>query len=453
MNIVYDLDDIHQDDFLFCKKEMLSAEGKIIFFLSDEAFDINKTFNIDGIPVLFPLSEMQPSGKWCKIENGNLIFNHDILKSCFYLLSGYQELEVKERDVYGRFQYKNSVQRQLNFVDKPLVNYYFKIIIDEIRNFKENKNILIPRSIFGNFGFMLTHDVDYIDSYTFGNLLYKLKEIMGLSKTYYSFKKNVLLLFQIIHQLLKFNKKKNPSWTFMYMRSVEEQNGFKSVFYFLNKDQKNKDSKYTFSDTRIKELFADIINNNCEIGVHGTVRSAESQVASERIKILLEKESGKKVMGIRQHRLLYKFPQTTRIQDKAGYKYDTTLCFAEHEGFRNSFCFPFKLYDFESDKMFNIWEIPLNVMDVTLFHYRKLNITAAHESINHLLDEVEKFSGVFTLLWHNDFFNEDRYPGVKEFYETMHKEISDRNQQNLLGREIVDKLKYFSGKFHMTFEK
>lgn len=442
LNIVYDLNDIDSGLLVFCKdeNELANSTGKVIFLLSDKSLKLSEVRTVEELPILFPNDDFNESNAWVKSENGNLIFIHDVLKTCFYLLSGYQETKVRERDQYGRFQYKKSIQHRLAFVQKPIVNYYFKMIVDQITHFKANQNLIKPRAPFGKLGFMLTHDIDYVDYYTFENFLYKIKEIFGLAKSYYSLKKNVIDFFQILWQLLKFNKKDNPSWTFQYMRDIEKKNGFRSVFYFLNKDHKNKDSRYRFSDKRMKVLFQYLLGENCELGIHGTVGSVKNQDNSKQIKTFLEKESGVNVAGIRQHRLLYELPLTAKIHSAAGYDYDTTLSFAEHEGFRNSFCFPFKLYDFEADEMINVWEIPLNAMDVTLFHYRKLSVEGVKRSVEKLLDEIEKFGGVFTLLWHNDFFDEARYPGVNEFYKNIHKIIADRGVENLLGKEIVDRL-------------
>jgi hypothetical protein len=143
------------------------------------------------------------------------------------------------------------------------------------------------------------------------------------------------------------------------------------------------------------------------------------------------------VTGIRQHRLLYKLPYTTLNHEKAGLQYDASQSYAEHEGFRNSFCLPFKLYDFETDRMLNVWEIPLNAMDVTLFHYRGLNNSNALKSIKSLIAEIKKFNGVFTLLWHNDFFDDDRFPEIKQFYETLLCYIKSEKPDNYLGYEII----------------
>ncbi|MCK5028596.1 MAG: polysaccharide deacetylase family protein [Bacteroidales bacterium] len=438
LNLTMELDDSLKSYFYFNKKESLdNLANKIIFNLSPSRIDNNSINIVNEIPVLFPISETK---KYYSIEGDNLVFHHDILKSCFYLLSGYQEYNSSDKDSFGRLPYENSIQKRLGITLIPVVNYYFNIIAEGITSFLSQKGIEVKRkNLFRNFGFFLTHDIDNVDYYTFNRFLYKIKELTGFTKSYYSFKVNINHLTKTFLELLKFSKKQNPAWNFSYLRNLEKQNDFRSAFYFLEKDSKNNDSKYSFSEARIKELFRYLRKENCEIGLHGTVGSFFNEKKLNQTLINLNKNTPEKATGIRQHRLLYKLPQTALIHEKVGLKYDTTLCFAEHEGFRNSFCFPFKLYDFENDRMIDLWEIPLNVMDVTLFHYRKFTTQDAMPAIVKIINEIKKFNGVFTLLWHNDFFDEDRYPGVTDFYKTLLKIIKNEDPENVLGIEIIDK--------------
>ncbi len=439
LNLSLELNDKIKKYFLFNKSDntLENQTSKIVFNLSSDEFDIKKILWNEEIPILFPLSK---SNNFYSIENNNLIFHHDILKSCFYLLSGYQEYNSTNIDSFGRFTYKNSVQEKLGIIGKPIVNYYFKIIATALNEFLKQQNIeLKQRTLFNNFAFFLTHDIDNVDYYTFNRLLYKTKEITGLVKTYYSFKTNIKHIFKTSFELLKFSKKQNPAWNFNYLRDIEKQNNFRSAFYFLQKDKKYHDSDYNYSDNRINSLFQYLINEGCEIGLHGTVASVTNEEKLFRILENINSNLPNPVLGIRQHRLLYKLPETTLNHEKVGLKYDTSLCFAEHEGFRNSFCLPFKLYDFENDHMIDVWEIPLNAMDVTLFHYRELNNSNAQLVIKSLIQEIKKFNGVFTLLWHNDFFDEDRFVGIKSFYEDLLRYINSENPENCLAYEIIRK--------------
>ncbi|MDB4335189.1 hypothetical protein OAA06_02385, partial [bacterium] len=104
----------------------LEFQNKILFLKSNTAFDINKCIFLDDLPILFPSNNHQD--KWYSMNEGKLVFHHDILKSVFYLLSGAYEYENPSSDSLGRYPYKDSLPKKLDCINKPIVNYYFDII-------------------------------------------------------------------------------------------------------------------------------------------------------------------------------------------------------------------------------------------------------------------------------------------------------------------------------------
>ncbi|MCF8388158.1 MAG: polysaccharide deacetylase family protein [Bacteroidales bacterium] len=415
-----------------------SNTAKIFFMLSDSEFNLSEIVYSNKLPILYPLSRNE---KIYFFKGKNLVFNHDLLKSAFHLLSGYQEICVKERDFYDRFPYEQSIQKKLGIADIPLVNYYFEWISEGIKEFcKLNKLTFKRRKIFNSFGLNLTHDIDQLNFHTINRLLYKIKELSGMVPTTV---KKTKLMRQIIKtslELFKFGRKENPSWNFEELRTLEKKYNFKSSFFFLSKDPKNQDAGYSFDDPRLIKLFEQLKKEGCEIGLHGTIGSAKNiNKLSMNIRDL-EKHAQTKVHGERQHCLVYYYPDTLIRHKEAGLRYDTGLGFAEHEGFRNSYCLPFKPFNFEKDEMIDIWEIPLNVMEVTLFYYRKLKPDDAFKAFEKIIKEVIKFNGIFTLLWHNGATDEDRFPGIQETYEKILAYIYKENPESMTGNEIVKKM-------------
>jgi hypothetical protein len=128
----------------------------------------------------------------------------------------------------------------------------------------------------------------------------------------------------------------------------------------------------------------------------------------------------------------------------SGIKYDATLGFAEQIGFRNSYTYPFHLYDFENEEAFQLWHIPLNAMDVSLSGYLDLEPGLFYSTLEPLLKEVEKFGGVFSLLWHNCNLDESLIPGINRAYEEILSKILKRGFIAQNGCEIIDESK-FSG--------
>jgi hypothetical protein len=361
-----------------------------------------------------------------------LIFNDDLLKSAFYLLSGYQEVLSSHKDKKGRFPFDLSIQKKLGIVTMPVVNYYFKYIKQGIQKFCEINGLPFKeKRLFKQFGFVLTHDIDWIDKYDWNYLGYKIKELLGLVKSDLSKKQLTKLVWRGTKGFLNITKD-NPYWNFDYLQKLSKKYGFLSVYFFLPKHTKHVDAYYELDDTRLTTLYPEMKNNGHYIGLHGTVASHYNENQMKLEKSTLALITGSDIKFMRQHRLTYKIPNTALAQRALGFKGDFTLGFAEHEGFRNSFCLPFKLYDFEKNEIIDVWQYPLNIMDVTLFKYRKLTYEEALKSLETLIGETEKFGGILTVLWHNSFFDEIEFPGITNFYEKLLLHISKKHPETLL---------------------
>ena len=436
LNQSVDLHEKIKERIVFVKdgEESNIYHGKLIFTLSESELGVPKIKWIENIPVLFPLSE---ENIFFRPRNGNIIFEDDIIKSAFYLLSGYQEYKSDDKDKYGRYPHRKSIQNIIGITDRPIVNYYFEQIIKAIELLCLQENIAFKKKkIFPKYGFMLTHDVDRVDAYNYYMTGYVFKQLIGLTAPEYDkFTTLRIFIISFFHYINIFSKV-NPFWNFSFLRMVEKENNFRSVFYFLKNEGKS-DSRYSIYEKRITDLIEYLKTENCEIGIHGTMNSALQYESMNNALSELKQVSKYDIVGCRQHFLQFHNPQTMLIQEKCKIKYDTTLCFAEHEGFRNSYCLPFKIYHFDEDRMIDVWEIPLNIMEVTLFSYRSLDFKDAEKSVLHLISEIEKFNGVFTLLWHNCFFDEYKYKGITTFYKNIVRTIKKSNPQNVTGDELL----------------
>lgn len=411
----------------------------IHFPLSENALDFSRVIQANDIPILYPVSEETES--FYTIRDNNLIFHHDLLKSAFHLLSGYEEFKNGASDQYGRFPFKESIQYKLGFVDRPIVNYYFEIILEGLEQFCTHNRIPFDRTpTFSNPVLMLSHDIDRIDAYHFYETAFKFKQLLGLAKSPYTLSEKFRDAFSALYHFLNPLSRKNPFWSFETMMEWESERGFKSTYYFLEKDGKHENSRYSFHEKRIRELLRKLSAQGHEIGIHGTIQSATDQAAMDLTLKNLQEASPDPVVGIRQHFLKFKPVETALIQETAGLKYDASLGFAEHEGFRNSYCWPFRLYDFRSGRPTDVWEIPLTVMEGTLFYYRELDLNSAMVSIEKLASEVLKFNGILSLLWHNHFFDEKEFPGITAFYLRLLDYFKSCGMEGLTGKKILQRI-------------
>ena len=154
-------------------------------------------------------------------------------------------------------------------------------------------------------------------------------------------------------------------------------------------------------------------------------------------KKLLENVLGKKIAGYRNHYLRFSIPKTWNLLDMAGFRYDSTLGYPDRIGFRNGMCHPFRPYDLNAKKELGIFEIPLTLMDGTLFGSFP-NCRDAWEAAKKIIDVTAELNGIVTLNWHSNTFN----CPFKGHWEKMYAKILEycyrKNAWMTTGENIIN---------------
>lgn len=233
--------------------------------------------------------------------------------------------------------------------------------------------------------------------------------------------------------------KPNPYWTFDKIMEIEQKHNVRSTFFFLNESKKLNILKpntyklalgrYNIHEKKIKNIINRLNDGNWEIGVHGSYDSYTNQNLLKKEKIELEKILKKKVIGIRQHYLNLNIPETWKIQQKVGFKYDSSFGFRDKIGFRDKKTFPFNPFNDE------FLVIPNNIMDVGLFSSSK-NLKESWWKCKDLIKFIEKKKGLLTINWHTQRFNDKEFPNQSDIYEKIIKECKKRNAYICTGDEI-----------------
>ncbi len=424
--------------FVFDKASCPNKKPFVFVPLSDA--DVRDDLHIDfmgkSIPIIF--SDSDKKSIYNIDSQNNLLFEHDFFKSIFFVLSGYQEYNSNNLDEHNRFTYAGSIQEKLNFVHYPIVNYYFEMMIEGIEKFCTIHSFSFKRKkLFDNFGFFLSHDVDRIQFYSLRNTLYRIKQVIGLASLNYSFSLTAKFILKGFIKLLFPIFINDPWWNFDYLIDLERKLGINSTYYFLSRHNKKIDSQYCFDDKKIKQLVSTLQSHNFEVGLHGSYYSyLDNELMSNQIEGLSD-ISKERIVGNRQHFLRIKNPDTFMILQNLGIKYDNTLTFAEIDGYRNGYCYPFHPFDFNNNKMLDIWSMPLIMMEISVLNYSKGSIEVLSDKVNYHIEEAQKFGGLFSLLWHNCRLMDEEYPGIEQFYPTLLKSIIDKNPKSVNGSQII----------------
>jgi len=156
---------------------------------------------------------------------------------------------------------------------------------------------------------------------------------------------------------------------------------------------------------------------------------------------VLDRIVGNGSYGCRQHYLRFRVPHTWRIQEQLGILYDTSMTFADHAGFRCGYCLPFRPFDLLENRVLNLWELPLTVMEGSLQNkdYQKLSPEQAYEQIVSLIEAVRKQSGIFVLLWHNSALDKSgEWAGWRNVYQQAINYAHQDGTFCRTGREIIE---------------
>lgn len=305
---------------------------------------------------------------------------HDILRQdqdIWELFQCKEEYASPLRDKYDRFPYYLSSQRN---VFKPVASEYLC---------NEGYRPEYPDG--QPFAVCLTHDIDNV---------YCPLPLKG-----YTFFKSFIEreIRECISTALSVRSRKLPYCNFEEIMTLEERYGATSSFNFMALAPGDEDYTYNISD--MEQELGLISDAGWEVGLHGGHRAYcdYEQLLIEKSR--LEKVLGYSVAGYRNHFLRFRVPDTWQNLAKAGFLYDNTLGYADCVGFRNGMCHPFRPYDLHRDEEISIVEIPLSIMDSTFEIYMRLDPRGAWEITRRLIDTVERYHGVLSILWHNNCMN------------------------------------------------
>ena len=385
--------------------------GTVAITPSDRPLDTKAS--IDGLPLLFPTADTTaPFDR----PDGAARFNFDVLKAAFFLLSAYQEHASAERDQWGRFPYASSLQARMGFVGVPLVNHYFRWLVQSIVCVASQSGFEAHEvSPLGGPSLYLTHDVDLAHYLTWRKTLFRFAQVVGLRRCDTSRKRLLAAAMRSLAHMTHLARTADPYWSFDKMADTEAYMGFTSTYFLLPDDGGPFPPDYSLSaDPDIVALRRRLVALGHTVGLHAPIRCQTAHDYAAHLARIPEAAP-----HCRQHFLAVSQPDSLRGMAEAGIRLDASLGFSEHEGFRNSYCHPFHPFDHVAQKALPIVEVPLAVMDVTILRHRALSYDEAFLAVGDLLDQVRLFGGVFCLLWHNSSFDETYNPGVGRFYDDL----------------------------------
>jgi len=343
-----------------------------------------------------------------------------------------------DRDEHDRFQWVHSPLQSDGLATRPLASEYAHILLECLREVCARAEIPIIRKELWPLGKpvagCLSHDVDVVRR---GKLPrgVAVRDVTGMLSSVGQGR-----LLRAAGQAATITRTvfddRDPYWTFDQIGAIERSYGYRSTYFFMATNNHPEDVRYRLGEPRMARLLRELSELDCELALHGSYASYADGASLRRQRALLEEQARQEVAGHRNHLLRFRVPDSWRAQESAGFSYDSTLGFADHEGFRGGSAFPFYPYDLVLERRMDLLEIPLTVMDATLRKYRRLQGNEAEMAILAVLDEALAVGGLATLLWHNDSFYDPEFPGLSHLYEAALAWLSERDAYVGTCREI-----------------
>jgi len=355
----------------------------------------------------------------------------DLVSSAFALLVCWDEHTSRERDRFGRLPYAAGVfaANAALRIEEPAVDRYVALL----------RALLTPRlaelgleglppsgwlwndgpAASGGFAVALTHDVDQVWRWTPRGFaesgLRSARALRRGDRGALRRELGDLRDWATVH----LPRRSDPFWTFPRLLGHEDKRGVTSTFYVIPSHTHRLDGKHPGTYRRRIPAALDMLRRGRrEVGLHGNDADRGSADSLRLDRDDLSRRSEADISGIRYHYLRCLYHETLRIVEDAGFTYDTSLAFAEHEGFRCGASFPFHPYHLDEERPLRLLELPLAIMDTSLVgpRYRALDAAGAERACRDLLSRVRAGGGGVAILWHNDRFDRRSAQGYDDVY-------------------------------------
>ena len=195
------------------------------------------------------------------------------------------------------------------------------------------------------------------------------------------------------------------------------------------------DVNYRIENDRIRDYLRVITENEFELCLHGSYRSTENtDWYAEEVELLSKRLE--RPVGSRQHFLSFDYDALFGIQEKSGIQFDMSMGFPDRIGPRAGFSFPYFPWNIEQDRPYNVLEISLFLMDVTLRSYMHLRSDDAWSAIAESLDVLREKRGGVSVVWHPIVFGNARDPGYGDLFWRLVEYVTSTDGLATDGRTI-----------------
>ncbi|HEX7080822.1 MAG TPA: polysaccharide deacetylase family protein [Gammaproteobacteria bacterium] len=358
----------------------------------------------------------------------------DLIANAFYFLSSWSERRAQE-ETDSRALYSRSVFRRRG-VPQDIVDQYLDRLMEALdiacwrAGVEPWPDPVWPGS--SEYGVVLSHDIDFVPSGFLDTARQGAKTLL-----------RHLIRERDVFEALRAAK----GWVGGVLRGrdvygcvphiidVERQSGVMSSFQVAVGHMHPNDVNYRIEDEAVLAYLRRIVEAGFEVCLHGSYRSTEVPEWYIREVELLTRTLGRP-LGSRQHFLSFGYDALFGAQERAGIEYDMSMGFPDRAGARAGFSYPYFPYSLADDRPYDVVEIALFYMDVTLRSYMGLKAGRAWEFLESELARLKRKRGFVSVVWHPIVFGGARDPGYDTLFWKLIDYVRSTNGLGTDGRTI-----------------
>ena len=358
------------------------------------------------IPVIFGTDELT-------ITTRQIVCGIDVFASSFFMLTRWEEYVNPTRDEHNRFPAAASVAYKHHFLHRPVVNEY----VEMLWNMLQYLGIQQARKPH-KFQVKPSHDIDMPAFYPQG-LGSQVKTLAGdvLKRKSVSQLSNHLRHFSN----MAINQERDPYNTFDFLLDESRKNHVTAEFYMKTSSKTVYDHPYKLHTSYFRKILKKIHAAQHILGFHPGYYSYNNVHLWKTEKAILDKVFATlhipQATSGRQHYLNFEVPVTWQIWEDNEMVVDSTMGYAQQEGFRCGVCYEFPVFQILTRQTLHLKERPLIVMEGSFMKYQsELDFETIYTKIIRLKETIKRYNGLFTILTHNTTVSDMVWKGWRECY-------------------------------------
>lgn len=327
-------------------------------------------------------------------KSGGNVFPFDVFAASFYLISRYEEYLPHTLDMYGRYAHENSIAFKEEFLQLPLVNLWLQQLKEALM--KSDPSLLLTAT---GFTFVPTYDIDIAFSYKEKGVVRNTGGLLkSITKGDWKEVKDRMLTIASLAT--------DPFDVYEWLDDLHQQYQLKPIYFYLLASANSRyDKNILPSSSSLRFLIEGQAGKNI-VGIHPSWQSGDNTRLLPQEMKHLQAITGKAVTRSRQHYIRMQFPTTYRRLIEAGITEDYSMGYGSINGFRASYCLPYKWFDLEKNEATGLTILPFCFMEAnSLFEQRYTSAEAAQE-LQAYYNITKQVDGLLITIFHNHLITE-----------------------------------------------